>query len=98
MLHLPPIEEGDKPRKAVEAFDGGMEIYPGSKMQHMKALQKRTGVKFEDILFFDDESRNQETEALGITMRLVRDGVCWAEIEKGVEEWRKRRGFRKGSI
>ncbi|OAQ65953.1 magnesium-dependent phosphatase-1 family protein [Pochonia chlamydosporia 170] len=95
MLHLPPTEDGDKPRKAVDVFDGGMEIYPGSKVKHIEALHKRTGVKYEDILFFDDESRNQETESLGITMRLVRDGVCWAEIEKGVEEWRRRRGFGK---
>jgi magnesium-dependent phosphatase 1 len=98
MLHLPPVEEGEKPRRAADVFDAGMEIYPGSKMRHMEALQKRTGVKFEDILFFDDESRNQETENLGLTMRLVRDGVCWAEIEKGVEEWRRRRGYRKGSV
>ncbi|KAG8426735.1 hypothetical protein J3459_007868 [Metarhizium acridum] len=98
MLHLPPTREGDKPRKALDVFDAGMEIYPGSKIRHIELLQKRTGVEFEDILFFDDESRNQETESLGITMRLVRDGVCWAEIEKGVQDWRRRRGVRKASV
>ncbi|KAK2594779.1 hypothetical protein QQS21_007526 [Conoideocrella luteorostrata] len=98
MLHLPPLEEGDKVRKAIDVFDGGMEIYPGSKIKHFEALQKKTGIKFEDMLFFDDERRNEETEKLGLTMRLVKDGMCWDEVERGVDEWRKRRGFRKGSI
>ena len=96
MLYIPGPEEGDKPRKALEAFDGGMEIYPGSKVRHMEALQKRTGVAFEDVLFFDDESRNMETEKLGVTMKLVRDGVTWEEVESGIELWRKRRGFKTG--
>lgn len=94
MLHLPPSEEGDKPRRALDVFDGGMEIYPGSKIKHFESLQKKTGIRYEDMLFFDDESRNQETEKLGITMKLVRDGMTWVEVEKGVEEWRRRRGFR----
>lgn len=81
-------------KKAIDVFDGGMEIYPGSKVKHFEALRKRTGIRYEDMLFFDDESRNRDTEALGVTMRLVRDGVTWAEVEKGVEEWRKKRGYR----
>ncbi|QPH18977.1 hypothetical protein C2857_004109 [Epichloe festucae Fl1] len=97
MLHLPALQEGDKARRAIDVFDGGTEIYPGSKMRHFEAIQKKTGIKFEDMLFFDDESRNGETEKLGLTMRLVRDGLCWDEVEKGVEEWRRRRGFRRGS-
>ena len=95
MLHLPAAEEGDKPRRAVDVFDGGMEIYPGSKVRHMEMLHKRTGIRYEDMLFFDDESRNQDTEKLGVTMRLVRDGVSWAEVEAGVDDWRRRRGFNK---
>ncbi|RKU47641.1 hypothetical protein DL546_008727 [Coniochaeta pulveracea] len=88
ILHVP----AEKKRKAIEVFDGGMEIYPGSKIRHMEQLSKRNGVRFEDILFFDDESRNREVEKLGVTMWLVRDGVSWAEVERGIEEWRKRRG------
>ncbi|KAJ6444979.1 magnesium-dependent phosphatase-1 family protein [Purpureocillium lavendulum] len=84
---------GGKPRRALDVFDGGLEIYPGSKIRHFESLHKRTGIRYEDMLFFDDESRNQETERLGVTMRLVRDGVTWDEIEQGVEEWRRRRGY-----
>ncbi|KYK61318.1 hypothetical protein DCS_02460 [Drechmeria coniospora] len=90
MLHIGA--EGERPRRAVDVFDGGMEIYPGSKMRHFEALQRRTGLPFEDMLFFDDEPRNMETEQLGVTMCLVRDGVSWREVARGVDEWRRRRG------
>ncbi|KAK5991465.1 Magnesium-dependent phosphatase 1 [Cladobotryum mycophilum] len=77
---------------SIDVFDGGLEIYPGGKIKHFEQLQKRNGgLRFEDVLFFDDEARDRETETLGLTMRLVRDGVSWEEVAKGVEEWRRRR-------
>lgn len=102
LLHVPPpsAEEGgsgsgkkEKARRALEFFDGGLEIYPSSKIRHFESIFRRTGIPFAEMLFFDDESRNRDTESLGVTMHLVRDGVSWAEIEKGVAEWRKRRGY-----
>ncbi|KAI5464942.1 acid phosphatase-domain-containing protein [Mariannaea sp. PMI_226] len=105
MLHIPvphqaAAEEGssssskpEKPKRALEAFDGGVEAYPGSKVKHMEVLHKRTGIPYTEMLFFDDESRNRDTESLGVTMHLVRDGVSWGEIEAGVQEWRRRRGY-----
>ncbi|KAI1740181.1 magnesium-dependent phosphatase [Xylaria scruposa] len=82
----------EKPRKAIDFFDAGLEIYPSSKIRHFEALHKRTAIPYPDMLFFDDESRNRDTETLGVTMWLVRDGVTWAEIESGIREWRRRRG------
>ncbi|ROT43014.1 magnesium-dependent phosphatase [Sodiomyces alkalinus F11] len=82
----------EKPRKAVELFDAGLEIYPSSKIRHFEAIHRRTGIAYEDMLFFDDESRNRDTEGLGVTMYLIRDGTSWVEIGKGVAEWRRRRG------
>ncbi|KAI0508677.1 acid phosphatase-domain-containing protein [Xylaria bambusicola] len=82
----------EKTRKAIEYFDAGLEIYPSSKIKHFEALHKRTGIPYAEMLFFDDESRNRDTETLGVTMWLVRDGVTWAEVESGVREWRRRRG------
>lgn len=79
-------------RKAIELFDAGLQIYPGSKITHMQKLHKDTGLPYDEVLFFDDESRNRDTEALGVTMWLVKDGVSWAEIEAGVREWRRRKG------
>ncbi|KAJ0115740.1 hypothetical protein N8I77_000273 [Diaporthe amygdali] len=95
----PPQDEGSgkkkssagKTRKAIDLFDAGLEIYPSSKLRHMEALHKRTGLPYEEFLFFDDESRNRDTESLGVTMCLVRDGVTWAEVARGVAEWRRRR-------
>ncbi|KAG6041338.1 hypothetical protein E4U41_004868 [Claviceps citrina] len=98
LLHVPPLDgDADKPRRAIDVFDGGLEIYPSSKLRHFEAIHKKTGIPFEDMLFFDDERRNIETERLGVTMRLVTDGLCWDEVEKGVEEWRRRRGVSRAS-
>ncbi|KAI1822261.1 magnesium-dependent phosphatase [Xylaria intraflava] len=88
-LHVP---EDEKARRAAEFFDAGLEIYPSSKIRHFEALQKRTGIPFAEMLFFDDESRNRDTESLGVTMWLVRDGVGWGEVEGGIREWRRRKG------
>ena len=44
------------------------------------------------MLFFDDEARNRNVEELGVTMYLVRDGVTADVVDRGVREWRKRRG------
>lgn len=51
-------------------------------------------VPFEDMLFFDDEARNRDVEVeLSVTFWLVRDGISREEVDKGVWEWRKRRGI-----
>ncbi|PHH63625.1 hypothetical protein CDD81_5606 [Ophiocordyceps australis] len=105
MLYLPSDDDDDesdggmmtkkkKKKRAVDVFDAGLEIYPSSKMRHFEALHRRSGVVYEDMLFFDDESRNRETETLGVTMRLVRDGMTWDELAKGLDEWRSRRESR----
>lgn len=99
MLHIPETagfgsgSASKKPRKAYEMFDGGLEMYPTSKLRHMEALQKKTGIPYEQFLFFDDEMRNRDTERLGVTMWLVKDGVSWSEIEWGIQQWRKNRGY-----
>lgn len=90
LLHIQDGAEGKK-RKAIEYFDH-LEIYPGSKITHFTKLQRATGLRYEDILFFDDEARNRNVESLGVTMHLVRDGVTRQEIDNGIREWRKRHG------
>ncbi|KAA6415190.1 MAG: magnesium-dependent phosphatase-1 [Lasallia pustulata] len=86
LLHLAP---GDK--KALEYFDY-LQMYPGSKTTHFQRLQKQSGLGFGEMLFFDDEARNRDVEALGVVMCLVRDGVTRAEVDRGVREWRRRNG------
>ncbi|CAK5278207.1 unnamed protein product [Mycena citricolor] len=67
LLRVPESDEEDgiEPGKpAIEYFDN-LQIYPGSKLAHFRAIHKKTGIPYEQMLFFDDESRNREVERLG---------------------------------
>ncbi|RDX44456.1 magnesium-dependent phosphatase-1 [Lentinus brumalis] len=90
LLLVPPPagHKNEAPTPAVEFFDQ-LEIYPGSKMKHFKELHKKTGIPYSEMLFFDDEHRNKEVEALGVTFCLSR-GVSDREFEHGLAEWRRR--------
>ncbi|KAK4224066.1 putative magnesium-dependent phosphatase 1 [Podospora fimiseda] len=95
LLRLPEIE-GIKggPKKTIDVFDGGLEIYEGTKLRHFEVIAKRTGVKYEDMLFFDDERPNFEVESVGVMMMLIRNkGFCWEALEQGIKLWRERRGI-----
>ncbi|CCC09164.1 hypothetical protein SMACR_03011 [Sordaria macrospora] len=83
----------EKGRKTIELFDGGLEIYEGTKLRHFEVIQRRTGIPYEEMLFFDDERPNLEVERVGVTMQLIRDGLDWEELEKGIQKWRANRGF-----
>jgi magnesium-dependent phosphatase 1 len=85
------------PRKAIEFFDN-LQIFPGSKTMHFRKIHRDTRLPYEEMLFFDDESRNKNVESLGVVMQLVRDGVTWPEVENGVRAWRKRNGRGKAEI
>ncbi|ETI28199.1 magnesium-dependent phosphatase-1 [Cladophialophora carrionii CBS 160.54] len=84
------------------------QIYPGTKTTHFRKIQQQLAkpsrsdqnplqgrtVPFEDMLFFDDEGRNRNVETdLGVTFWLVPDGVDCDEVDRGVWEWRRRRGI-----
>ncbi len=97
LLRLLHIRDGEgKKTKAIEYFDH-LEIYPGSKTAHFTKLQKATGLRYEDMLFFDDEARNRNVEKLGVIMYLVKDGVTKDELDNGIREWRKRHGHDTGA-
>ena len=52
------------------------EVYPGSKIQHFKALHEKTGFPYERMIFFDDEPRNiHEVSTLGVNCVLVNEGI-----------------------
>ncbi|GAA6055181.1 hypothetical protein JCM3770_002223 [Rhodotorula araucariae] len=75
--------------QAIKLFDT-MEIYPGSKMEHFREINRKTGIAFEDMLFFDDESRNREVAKLGVTFVLVPNGGTSRQLfELGLKAWRK---------
>jgi len=65
-------------KKYVDHF----EIYPGSKIKHFKSLQKKTGLLYRDMLFFDDEYRNiEELSGLGVESVFVEEGITNALVE-----------------
>ncbi|KAF8907752.1 magnesium-dependent phosphatase-1 [Mucidula mucida] len=90
LLLIPPKETEDaRPKKAADYFHQA-EIYPGSKLTHFKQLHEKTGIPYSEMLFFDDEHRNREVEALGVTFCLVPNGVNHNVFEQGLAMWRKR--------
>jgi magnesium-dependent phosphatase 1 len=87
-VQLPPSGSTNT-AKAIEFFDH-IQIFPGSKMAHFEQLRRETGIAYERMIFFDDESRNKEVEDLGVVMYLARQGITNDEVDKGVLSWRKR--------
>ncbi len=68
----------------IRSFFEYEEIYPSSKILHFESLQKRTGISYSRMYFFDDEHRNiVEVGSLGVQSFLVRSGLNWNEL-KGV--------------
>ncbi|KAL5383202.1 hypothetical protein PMIN02_009703 [Paraphaeosphaeria minitans] len=88
LLKIPSATTSSSSR-AIDYFDH-LQIYPGNKATHFERIHRDSGIAFEDMLFFDDESRNKNVEVLGVVMQLIRDGVTINEIDAGVRSWRKR--------
>lgn len=63
-----------------------------SKIQHFQELHLHTNVAFEDMLFFDDESRNRDVEReLGVCFVDASGGLTLTKFHNGIKEWRKRK-------
>lgn len=88
LLRIPSPNSSSSSR-AIDYFDH-LQIYPGNKTTHFERIHRDSGIAFEDMLFFDDESRNKNVEVLGVVMQLIKDGVTINEIDAGVMSWRKR--------
>ena len=80
-------------KPARQYFDD-LQIFPGDKVAHMDGIKRKTGIGYEDMVFFDDEGRNGNVEReRGVCFWLVRDGVTIEEIDKGIRKWRQRRSL-----
>lgn len=102
-LHVIPTFSDDPARadarsvRALDYFDH-LQIYPGTKTTHFAKIHQASGIPYEDMLFFDDEARNRNVQTeLGVTFCFVKDGMTKDELDRGVWEWRKRRGIRPGA-
>ncbi|XP_004463427.2 magnesium-dependent phosphatase 1 isoform X1 [Dasypus novemcinctus] len=66
------------------------EIYPGIKVTHFERLQKKTGVSFSQMIFFDDEKRNiVDVSKLGVTCIHVQNGMTLQTLTQGLETFAK---------
>ncbi|KIM55700.1 hypothetical protein SCLCIDRAFT_1220986 [Scleroderma citrinum Foug A] len=70
-----------------------LELYRTDKTVHFKEVHIKTGLPYSEMLFFDDETRNQDVETLGVTFILVPEGrgMDIELLEQGIQEWRRRR-------
>lgn len=58
------------------------EIYPGSKIAHLKRIQEQVDCLFDQMVFFDDEERNiKEVESLEVISILVKNGITLKLVE-----------------
>lgn len=61
------------------------EIYKGSKVDHFKALQKKTSIPFQRMCFFDDDMSNiRDVSKLGVHCIYTPDGVTRKLFMQGV--------------
>jgi magnesium-dependent phosphatase 1 len=87
LLKLFTIDDG---RSFWQALDDGRlaEIYKGNKKTHLKALKQKTGVAFEDMLFFDDDMENiRNVSELGVVSVLTPEGVTADAWEQGLRRF-----------
>mmetsp|Transcript_252 Transcript_252/g.927 ORF Transcript_252/g.927 Transcript_252/m.927 type:complete len:183 (+) Transcript_252:2728-3276(+) len=77
--------EVDGSTTMAEAAEGRAEIYRQSKQVHFGALQDKTGIAFDDMLFFDDDPFNiSDVGKLGVTCVLTPDGLTAAAFQLGL--------------
>jgi magnesium-dependent phosphatase 1 len=61
------------------------EIFPDSKVTHLRNLSRSSGVRLEDMLFFDDEMRNlYDLRPLGVQCVFVPDGMNGTLFRQGI--------------
>lgn len=68
------------------------EIYPGCKVTHFERIQKKSGISYSEMVFFDDETRNiRDVSKLGVTcVHIGRDGMTTKTLEDGLESFARR--------
>ncbi len=59
-----------------------IEIFPAEKTKHFQNIKDKSGIRFDDMVFFDDEYRNIiDVLQLGVQCELVDGGIDWKLIE-----------------
>lgn len=67
-----------------------VEIYKGSKQGHFRELQRKTGVPFSQMVFFDDDPSNiSDVRRLGVHCVLTPKGVTREKFDEGMRAYVK---------
>lgn len=78
--------EPDWARQLLQLFDiekyfDITEIYPGSKVTHLRNIQKKVGCPIDQIVFFDDEILNiEENKSSGVICTWVKNGITMNDV------------------
>lgn len=65
-----------------------VEIYPCGKLVHFRRLQKQSGVKYSEMLFFDDDRRNiRDVGRLGVKTCQVYEGISVLQVVLAMQEY-----------
>ncbi|CAN8270768.1 unnamed protein product [Cochlearia groenlandica] len=78
----------------IKSFFVAKEIYSSwsHKTEHFQKIHTRTGVPFNEMLFFDDEDRNiKSVSKMGVTSILVGNGVTLGAFRQGLNEFSQNR-------
>ena len=63
------------------------EIYPGDKKKHFRQLVEKSGVPASQMLFFDDEQRNDNVCSMGVTFVNAEGGLSKRMMIEGLEQY-----------
>jgi magnesium-dependent phosphatase 1 len=72
----------------IENYFTYKEIYPNSKVVHIGSIQKKTGISFNEMFFFDDETRNiEDVEPLGVNCYFIENGIKMQIINAALKKY-----------
>ncbi|KAI0551078.1 acid phosphatase-domain-containing protein [Xylaria curta] len=73
------------------------EVKDVSKMEHFHNIKRASGVKYKDMILFDDKLENVDVELWqGVTFAKVdtRSGITWNDYNSGLNQWRRYQAIR----
>ncbi|KAJ9065032.1 Magnesium-dependent phosphatase 1, variant 2 [Entomophthora muscae] len=63
-------------KKPFKEYFSSIQLYPGNKLPHFRAIQKDTSIAYDDMVFYDDEPRNiKDVNGLGVFSVLAGNGL-----------------------
>ncbi|KAF0692263.1 Aste57867_16648 [Aphanomyces stellatus] len=100
LVHFQAMSEDEKDQQRKRQLNATAEplgkllhfqaIYPTNKRVHFKQLRDESGVEYEDMLFFDNESGNyQDISSIGVTSVYCPDGMTLDAWREGMGKFQK---------